>query len=73
MVDGLKKRTHCPKCNGSLKRIERVVTTGHGWVKKFFIIYKCDDCLYENKIDLQITGKLKRRLQKKIKGASFNG
>lgn len=69
----IQKKTHCPKCNGSLQRFERTVCAGNTWVKKFFVIYKCDTCDYENKIDLLLSKKYKRRLQKKLKGVSFNG
>lgn len=62
----INKKTWCPRCDGSLKRIEQVIFAGGLWPKKILIIYKCDDCTYENILMVKLNKKMSRRLRYRI-------
>ena len=59
----IKKKTHCPKCNGSLERKEHIIHAGGLWPKKLHIIYQCDSCPYASRIEIKLNKRMSRRLR----------
>lgn len=61
------RKTHCPRCNGSLHRRERITFAGGMWPKRLTVVYACDSCPYENNIVIKLNKKMKKRLRERLR------